>query len=638
MLATGLRTSPPAKDAHRFGSLSEMQARHAALAKETSGDLLADGNPQRIAEFVRRGVATGAILDAKEERVAAQALINFWSSRLNSARRDAQRSQAANEACAVPRTADCDLEETLLEEFDPATIRAATEEAEKWIGTLADEDRAIVRRILLRLVRLVGEGQSFELVPATRAALYELDPSPEKVEAMIRRLVGFGIVRVTPGSSSETDLVSLRNETPLEVWGSFKTWLNERLGFRRQVIAWDKAGRPTAQLQSGDALEEARSYNDRNPSERLFVELSRREEILQNKRGQERRRLYFLAAVVLGVGTLVFGIMAYKWYHNAQLATLNEQMAGAEMVRAQDQETLARRQGELAEKRRDVLEYRQQLSEVLALVRTLAVIGGGSVAEREIAFQRLDAFRKQSADSPKVKWFFENEAGRLDTIRAHPDREKEFREIQNLALNLARSLRYDLFKASTIGGQSPDESKIVPEDVGKILDDERAVIFQTVEFCASRIVDIARNPELPFHRADPYLREFWVLYWGEMGVVEGRKVERDMVEIGKSFKQIDQRILERINAGKGSMEYLKGTITLKGLTNRQAIQSIYDAAKSVAKSGLKLEEITGVRLDPKDDAPLLTVLAAKLDTLKQSLAQEAALPFQAGTKAEPITY
>jgi hypothetical protein len=631
MVATGLRTSPPAPVAPRFGSLAEMQARHAELVKDIGSDLLTDGNPQRIAEFVRRGVAAGAVLDAREERAAGQALINFWASRLTSAQRDAQRSQAANEACALPKSADCDLEETLLEEFDPSTIRAATEEAEKWIGTLTDENRAIVRRILLRLVRLVGEGQSFELVPATRATLYELDPSPEKVDATVGRLVEFGIVRVTPGSSTETDLISLRTETPLEVWGSFRTWLRERQEFRRKVVDWDKAGRPTPQLLGGDALEEARSYNDRNPSERLFVESSRREEILQNKRDQERKKLYFLAAIVLGAGALVFGVMAYKWYQSARFARRQEDLAQRKTSFAEMQKTLAVR-------RQKAFEYRQQLTEVLALVRTLAVIGGGSVAEREIAFQRLNAFRKRSADSPRVKEFFESEGGRLDTIQANPDREEEFKEVQKFALNLARSLRFDLLKASTADGPSTDESKIVPENVGKILDDERAVIFQTVDFCASRIDAIARNPELPFHRADPYLREFWVLYWGEMGVVERKKVEGAMVELGKVFKQIDQRILQKINATKGSTEYLKGAVRLKGLTNRQAIQSIYDAARTVARDKFNPDELTRVRLDPNADAQLLSALRAKLDTLKQALAAEAALPFQADRELEPIAY
>src|SRR3954452_23378694 len=78
----------------RFASLAELQDRHAALVKEVGNELLAAGNPDRIAEFVRRGMATGAILDAKDDRAAAQALVNFWTSRLSSAVREAERTEA----------------------------------------------------------------------------------------------------------------------------------------------------------------------------------------------------------------------------------------------------------------------------------------------------------------------------------------------------------------------------------------------------------------------------------------------------------------------------------------------------------------------------------------------------------------
>ncbi len=650
MAAAGLSPSSPAapaiEPALRFASLSELQEHHAELVKQVGSELLADGHPTRIAEFIRRSVATGSILDAKEDRLAAQSLINFWSSRLTSAVRDAQRAEAAREACALPKTRDCELEDTLLEEFDPSTIVTATAEADRWLGTLADDDRAIVRRIMLRLVRLVGDGQTFEPVPATRAALRELDPSPEKVDALLRRLIEFGIVRATPGNSTETDLLSLRTDALPHEWDTFRSWQQERLAFRRRVIAWDQFGRPTEQLFSGDALEEARDYNDRNPIERLFVELSRREEILRSKRDQERKKLAFLAAIVALLGMLIVGVMAYKWYQSATLATANESVAEAQMEQATLAEQWALFQRSLAERRGEILQQKQQLSEILALVRTLAVIGGGSVAEREIAFQRVDAFRKRAADSPKIKWFFDEAGAQLDAIRSHPGKEKEFKEIQILALNLARSLRDDLLKASTAeviprdqSSRVPlDESKVVPGDVIKVLTDERAVIFQTVGFCASRIDEIARKPGIAYHRADPFLREFWVLYWGEMGLVEDRPVETAMVDFGDTLRAIDQRVLEKIRASKGSMETLKDTISLKGLTNRQAIQNIYDAARSVARSELSLDAITKVRLDPKDDADLLASLAANLEKLKQALAQESALPFNPDRKSERISY
>src|SRR4029079_5302106 len=94
MATIATKVSALAEDSSRFDSLAAMQDRHSAMVKEIGNDVLAAGNPARIAEFVRRGVATGRILDAKEDRSAAQALINFWVSRLSSAASNARRTSA----------------------------------------------------------------------------------------------------------------------------------------------------------------------------------------------------------------------------------------------------------------------------------------------------------------------------------------------------------------------------------------------------------------------------------------------------------------------------------------------------------------------------------------------------------------
>ena len=80
---TGLRTkeSTVTGSPSPFASLAGMQERHSALVKEIGNDVLAVGNPDSIAEFIHRGVATGRMLDAREDRAAAQSLINFWVSR-----------------------------------------------------------------------------------------------------------------------------------------------------------------------------------------------------------------------------------------------------------------------------------------------------------------------------------------------------------------------------------------------------------------------------------------------------------------------------------------------------------------------------------------------------------------------------
>jgi len=156
----------------RFDSLSSMQEQHSSLVKEIGADILVPGNPDRIAEFIRRGVATGAILDAREDRTAAQSLINFWVSRLSSASSDARRASADGKLSAPPSSAP-EIEDTLLGEFDPATIANATEKADRWLETLNDDERRLARGIMLRLVRLSAQGRTFDPVPATPLIEYD---------------------------------------------------------------------------------------------------------------------------------------------------------------------------------------------------------------------------------------------------------------------------------------------------------------------------------------------------------------------------------------------------------------------------------------------------------------------------------
>ena len=156
---------------------------------------------------------------------------------------------------------------------------------------------------------------------------------------------------------------------------------------------------------------------------------------------------------------------------------------------------------------------------------------------------------------------------------------------------------------------------------------ERSVLYQTVKFCAEQISEIAHGADAPYHDADPYLKEFWGLYWGEMGVVEKDAVRSAMIKFGESLEAIDQRLIERIRSSNASKEYLKDTGVLKGLTNRQAIQNYYETARELARSVVKPDDITKVRLDPKKDQELLDSLTSNLKDLKKALDQENNEPF-----------
>ena len=252
-----MSASNPTQPEAPFSSLAEMQQSHAMMVKGVGNDILAPDRSVRIVEFVHRGLATGKVLDAKEDRAAAQGLINFWTSRLASAASKARRADDEVAAYGPQSGPPPEFEDTLLAEFDPETIRSAAGAAEHWIGTLSEDDLGVARRVMLRLVRLGSNSSTFESVPTTRAALHEVDPISDKVDAVITRLAADGVIRVTKGNTAETDQVTLRDESLLTTWGSYWKWLQERLSLRGKAESWDQGGRHKEALLTIPTLDEA---------------------------------------------------------------------------------------------------------------------------------------------------------------------------------------------------------------------------------------------------------------------------------------------------------------------------------------------------------------------------------------------
>ncbi|MBA4065528.1 MAG: hypothetical protein C0501_17795 [Isosphaera sp.] len=248
-----------------FRSLAELQDRHAAVSHRVGKDVSAPDHLAAVEEFVRRAAATGAVLDAREDRAAAQSLINFWVSRLSASVRGAGRD---GRPLSVP-----DLGDTLLAPFDPGEVAAAAAVADAWLAAASPDERRLARRVLLRLVRMRPAGAEFDAVPVVRAALYDLD-APEAVDAVLARLAAAGVVRRKPGDAPELDVFSLRAPGLMATWRPLADAMSERVRFRDGVGAWAGADRPPGVLADGDPLEDARRYHDRNPAEREYVAAS----------------------------------------------------------------------------------------------------------------------------------------------------------------------------------------------------------------------------------------------------------------------------------------------------------------------------------------------------------------------------
>ena len=76
-----------------FASLAVLQKGHGLLVTQVGKSLDQPEKVEAIIRLVRRAVATGRRLEDREERAAAQGIINFWSARLGaSSRRRSRRS------------------------------------------------------------------------------------------------------------------------------------------------------------------------------------------------------------------------------------------------------------------------------------------------------------------------------------------------------------------------------------------------------------------------------------------------------------------------------------------------------------------------------------------------------------------
>jgi hypothetical protein len=459
-----------------FGSPAEMQDRHAELIKEIGPDVLSAENRDRIAEFIGRAAATGKALDAKDERAAAQGLINFWVARQSAATRTAGRkgSKDSPEAIEAPR-----FDETLLADFDPETVQSAAASADAWLQTPFASETSLPRHVMLRLVRLRSDSSTFDSVPTVRSALFDLD-TPDRVDSTIAGLNSAGVVRVRPGESPEMDRIALRFPDLMTAWPALAGWLRERVRFREHVNAWNQAGRPASQLYEGAQLHEIQTYHDRNRFERKFTDASRDRERRRNEWNRVLKWVFLgLALAILG-GWIAAGINYYK-------------------AKA-DQQTLLQK---------------QQLTNIRLFVRGLGELKAASYfsfPEQEIALKRWAALLDQ----------FDPDDEQVAPLRSLNLKQlQDCASCQDVAAQLAK---IDLVKVRQLRNPIIKNDQLHPT-----LKAMRNVSFDMVELSATRSVAVLKDGK-PYNEVQPYIREFWTQYWGEMLLVEGNKVEAAMVQ------------------------------------------------------------------------------------------------------------
>jgi hypothetical protein len=584
MSATATRTDQKATPFH---FLAAMQERHAEMVREVGKDVLSPPNARAVTDFIRDAAATGTVLDASDDRAAAQGLINFWTARLSSAARAARDDTPEARPVAVP-----DFEETLLAPFDPATIQAAITRADAWLKSLPEQDQATARRVMLRLVRLPTEGKGFDPVPLIRGAFYDLD-DPKRVNAAIDGLAAAGVARVMSGDSRELDRVALRSPQLLEEWATYAGWLEKRRQFRQKVVEWHQQGQHASGLLKGDDLEEAKSYFDRDAMEREFIEQSRRREWRANERNRILKWVFggLALAAVVGWTLALFG-----------LAKANNE--------------------------RRTLAEKQELTNIRLFVRGLGELAAADdlPARQKIAKARWEALLEQFRQDPKSSPFLDLNL-------------KELHECVTCRVGPTRLSADDLAEIRRLRN-----SVITNEQLRPTILAMRAVSYDMVELSAEQAVAELKAAKA-YSAVEAYMREFWTQYWGEMLLVEGPEVEDAMVSFGRplgaiqaGFEKPDpsqvaqiQAVVGRHAGGKGRQlttdlsSFRLNVASLTQLDERAARLGVPDAERDRIQN-----ELCEVRQDaakrPITNQTLVNELAQRLAPLLAALDNERAKP------------
>ena len=211
-----------------FASLAELQERHSALVKAVGKDIIMPANLVRIAQFIRKSVATGAVLDSPADRAAAQSLISFWTTRLASASRDLDKE---GRTAQIP-----EFEDTLLAEFNPdSLVPTVIAPTDRWLDQQSPADQTLARRLLIRLISLREDG-TFGVAPGISGVCEDLEPR-DRAEEILAQLVGLGVVRSTRNLSGYEEY-AIQSAELLNRWPRLQQWMAMRKRFREKAMLW----------------------------------------------------------------------------------------------------------------------------------------------------------------------------------------------------------------------------------------------------------------------------------------------------------------------------------------------------------------------------------------------------------------
>lgn len=538
-----------------FPSLIALRAKHDKLQRELKTDSAVREASQSIIDFVCRAIQTGACLDAKEARESAQAVINYWVS----------RSVAAGTATGGSHPFADPVFDTLLEEFHLSTLDEAMTAANRWIDQdLNAEEQTLIRRILVRLLRLRDDGSVVSL-PFSRFSFDDLEPR-ERVAELLDRLNELGITQVT-NRPNGIELVSLRSDLFIEQWPFLKLLVEQRTKLRKIAGSWigsrsqpgnhrggigrfirrylmslgkriDQGWEKVIRLFGGQVIvvqdpseefPEVDYYRDRNQTEIDYL-FQRR--TLSKESKEWMRVVKGLAAVSLFLLATIVSIILVK--RHLEIKDLDMKKT-REVAQAKDNEIKVRR-------------ARQRLKEQINLVHLLAqhqqYDNPRNFPRAQIAKWRIQA-PIQGMDSVDLQ-DLQNEL-QLIGVAFNIRENGVCAECSDSPLEVAKKLK-DLIHSRISDPESKDFDRDTLTYRNNLIRTwYTAAEKLVIEIC--RFLEEKGTFEKP-HNYDAlagYLDEFWVLYYGEMAIVESERVERRMKAFGDALKDVDRHFHNKLS-------------------------------------------------------------------------------------------
>jgi len=252
-----------ANDSQPYASLEALQ--HASDALITSlpdeelsvSDSDRDAISRRIALFIDQATMTGAVLDASDERKAAQAIIDFWVAKGYAIPGETRTKQRASARA-----------NTLLRPFDPATTTSAIQDGDSLLALLGEKDRDLARRILLAMVRIGDTDETYASASVKRKDLVSLGPS-SRVNDILKALINSGVVMVSGNEPDE--LISLRSASLIRQWPQLNKLIDERISYRNMALNWEQTGKRSGTLLDWSTTRKFKSFGNLNEMERTFV-------------------------------------------------------------------------------------------------------------------------------------------------------------------------------------------------------------------------------------------------------------------------------------------------------------------------------------------------------------------------------